>query len=139
MTKSDQEPTLVTPLQFAFLTVLSGRAMTGEQMRTELALCGVDRTGAAFFRVMQRLKQAHLVSADRIPRDEGEYPGAQCRYELTQDGLGAIGMVRSMCRKVERRAWRLRWGRRHMGRQFKLSHRLTQSADRAGASRSERW
>jgi hypothetical protein len=102
---------IVTPLQFAFLTALAGKALTGEQMRTELARCGVHRSRPAFFRVIQRLKQANLVSADRIPRPEGESPGAQCVYELTRDGVGAMGVVRSMCRRVERRVWRLRWRR----------------------------
>ncbi len=56
-----------TPLQCAFLTVLTERPLVGKQMRAELAENGVHKTEAAFFRVMQRLKQESLGGRRRRP------------------------------------------------------------------------
>ena len=126
---------IVTPTQFAFSTVLTERALTGKQMRAELARCGVHRSELAFYRVIQRLKQENLVTARRIPRDEGEYRGAQSRYELTQAGNEAVAVMRGLYRKAARRLRLRRWRRT---RNLWLSRRSKRSAERAGASRSER-
>jgi len=101
---------MVTPLQFAFLTVLTEKPLTGKQMRAELAENGVHKTADAFFRVMQRLKQENLVSARSIARDEGEYRGAQSVYELTQTGKDALALMLGLYRRAGRRVRRLRWG-----------------------------
>jgi len=135
VTSPSRELPLVTPLQFAFLTVLTESALTGSQMRAELAGCGVHKSKDAFFRVMQRLKGADLVTASRIPRPEGEAPGAQAVYELTGDGVGATALMRGLYGKAGRRLRLRRWRR---VRTLKLSHRFNRTAKRAGASRSER-
>ncbi len=100
-------------------------------MRTELARCGVRKSKDAFFRVMQRLKQANLVSATRIPRPEGESPGAQSLYQLTREGRDAAAVMRALYTKAEKRQRLRRWrGKRKLG----LSRRFKQSAERAGAT-----
>ena len=75
-------------------------------------------------------------AARRIPRDKGEYRGAQSKYGLTQTGKDAVALMLGLYRKAGRRAWRLRWPRKQNP---KLSHRFNQSAEQAGTSRSERW
>jgi hypothetical protein len=135
MTSPRRPPPIVTPLQFAFLAVLSDRTLTGKQMRAELAQCGVDKKEAAFFRIIQRLKQENLVTATRIPRDRDEYRGAQSSYELTPRGNGAVALMRGLYRRAERRVWRVRWGRK---RNSKLSRRFSRSAQQVGTSRSAR-
>ena len=135
MTSPSRELPLVTPLQFAFLTVLTESAFSGNRMRAELARCGVFKSKDAFFRVMQRLKEANLVTASRIPRPEGEPPGAQSVYELTRDGVGATALMRGLYGKAGRRLRLRRWRR---VRTLKLSHRFNRTAKRSGASRSER-
>jgi DNA-binding PadR family transcriptional regulator len=112
MTSPPHASHIVTPLQFAFLTALSEKAMTGKQMRAELAQCGLHKKEAAFFRVIQRLKRDGLIKATRIPRDFDEYRGAQCEYELTRAGRDAVALMRGLCRKAERRVRRMRWQRK---------------------------
>ena len=112
MTSPPRRPAIVTPLDFAFLAVLSGTTLTGKQMRAELAQNGVEERETAFFRVIQRLKRDGLIKATRIPRDPDEYRGAQAEYELTQSGNDAVAVMRGLYRRAERRVRRLRWGRR---------------------------
>ena len=84
MTSPPRTLPVVTPLQSAYLAVLTDGPLTGKEMRAELSYCGWHRRKAAFFRVIQTLKQANLIDATRIPREEEEYRGAQCVDELTQ-------------------------------------------------------
>ena len=117
MTSPPLGTAIVTSLQFSFLVVLMEKSLTGKQMRAELAECGVHKNEAAFWRVMQRLKQESLVEATRIARDEGEYRGSQAVYEITEGGRDAVALIRGLCQRVDRRVRRLRWGgRRHAKR-----------------------
>ena len=64
-------------------------------MRARLARRRVCSSAVAFFRVIQRLKKAELISAKTIKRDPGEYPGKQCRYKLTRAGRREVAATRA--------------------------------------------
>lgn len=92
----------VTLLQFAFLDVLWNGFQTGKEMRCRLERRGVYEGNVAFYRVIQRLKEADLVTAWRIDRDEEDYPGKQCCYELTEAGRDEVIVTRAFyCRSAQ--------------------------------------
>ncbi len=106
--------------------------MTGKEMRAELSYCGWPKRKAAFFRVIQTLKQANLIDATRIPREEDEYRGAQCLYQLTREGRDAAAVMRALYTKAEKRQRLRRWrGKRKLG----LSRRFKQSAEHAALAK----
>ena len=76
----------VTPLQFAFLNELSTGIKTGKYLRERLRQYGLYKSRIAFYRLVRRLKLAGQITARRIPREKGEYRGAQCVYTLTKAG-----------------------------------------------------
>ena len=73
---------VVTPLQCLYLATLADGKLTGRQMRNRLRLRGVLCNQGAFFRVIQRLKRANLVTAERVPHKKGAPRGPQCAYRL---------------------------------------------------------
>jgi DNA-binding PadR family transcriptional regulator len=121
MTSPTPTQQVVTPLQFAYLAMLSETTMTSRQMRAELAQSGVEERETAFFRVIQRLKRDGLITVKRIPREADEYQGSQAQYELTEAGRRRVAVMQGLYRRAERRVRRLRWGRRR--RSFSVSWR----------------
>ncbi|MFC1640166.1 replication-relaxation family protein [Gemmatimonadota bacterium] len=125
----------VTQLQFLYLDALSDGFLTGEQLRTKLERCGVCRNPIAFYRVMQRLKKTGLVKGYGITYAEGESPGPHGIYELTQAGEDLLAKTRAFYRKSARDSRRRR---RRRKQSIRLHNEEKQSAERAGAYRSER-
>ncbi len=85
----------VTPLQSVYLDVLSTGQKTGRHMRSLLLHRGAYSSLIPFYRVIRRLKKAGWITARRIPRDRGEYRGAQCLYELTERGWDEVVAARA--------------------------------------------
>ena len=124
----------VTPLQFAYLDVLSDGTHKGKELRDKLRRRGAYRSHLTFYRVIQRLKRAGLVSARRVPRDRGEYRGAQCEYTVTIAGRAAVAVTRAFYDQAAHSV-RQRWRRQR--RHLRLPQRTEQPAQPAGASRSK--
>lgn len=124
----------VTPLQFVFLDVLSDGTLTGKEMRRKLRRRGACRSPIAFYRVIQRLKQAGLVTARRVPKDQGQFRGAQCKYSVTKAGRDAVAVTRAFYSQAAHSV-RQRWRRQR--RHLRLPQRTEQPAQPAGASRSK--
>ena len=125
----------VTQLQFLYLDALSDGFLTGEQLRTKLERSGVCRNPIAFYRVMQRLKKTGLVEGWRITYATSKKPGPDGIYELTQAGKDLLAETRAFYRKSARDS---RVRRRRRKQRIRRHKEATQSAERAGAYRSER-
>ena len=126
----------VTQLQFAYLEALEDGFLTGEQLRTKLERLGVCRNPIAFYRVMQRLKKTGLVNGWLIMYAKSEKPGPDGIYELSQAGEDLLAKTRAFYRKSARDARRRRRLRKQKARPLNPEN---QTAERADASRSERW
>jgi len=129
----------VTPLQFVFLDMLTDGFLTGKQLRAKLERSRACRSPIGFYRVVQRLKKAGLITARPITRDRGEYRGAQGLYQLTDGGRDVVAATRRFYGKAARRSRRRRWRRkrrkrdmRHRG-QLGCSQCSNQSAERTSS------
>ena len=73
---------------------------------------GLGFTRKAFDHDVRRLKDAGLIRARRIPRDPGEYRGAQAVYELTEPGWDEVHTWRAYLEEEEQKARECReWNR----------------------------
>ena len=85
-----------------FIEELATGSKTGKHLRMRLEARGYDRTRKAFDHEIRQLKDAGLITARRIPRDPGEYRGAQAVYELTEDGWDEVHAWRQCLEDRER-------------------------------------
>ncbi len=84
----------VTKLQHLFLDELSRGNKTGRHLRVRLEALGWTGKRVAFQRIIRKLREAGLIRATRIPREEGEYRGSQSLYQLTESGWDAVIDIR---------------------------------------------
>src|SRR5579864_812418 len=76
-----------THLQFLVLSVLRGGEQPGRVVRQALADHGARRTAAAFYQLMARLEQDHLVLGAYAPVIVGDQAVTERRYQITPAGL----------------------------------------------------
>ena len=87
-TRKRRKPTL---LQRKYLSALQGGRKKGKLLRRRLRSRGVQCSDGAFYRVMQRLKNADLVRTEPVPKPRTKWRGPQCYYELTPAGQKFAG------------------------------------------------
>jgi DNA-binding PadR family transcriptional regulator len=104
----------VTPnVQAHCIEELSTGNKTGKHLRMRLEARGHDLSRKAFYHNIRQLKDAGLIRARRIPRDPGEYRGAQAVYELTEPGWDEVHAWRAYLEEGEQKARECReWNRR---------------------------
>lgn len=88
--------------QGVFIEELSTGQKTGKHLRLRLEARGCNCSRKAFDHEIRQLKDAGLITARRIPRDPGEYRGAQAVYELTEDGWDEVHAWRQHLEDEER-------------------------------------
>jgi DNA-binding transcriptional ArsR family regulator len=93
---------VVSYRQGIFVEELATGSKTGKHLRIRLRARGLHFTRKAFDHDIRQLKDAGLITARRIPRDPGEYRGAQAVYELTEDGWDEVHAWRQYLEDRER-------------------------------------
>ena len=102
----------VTPLQFVFLSVLFNGKKAGKDMRASLRQRRAYKSLFAFYRVIQRLTTANLVTSCKDEALLRGYLGQERIYELTPAGRAAVTKTRKFYGQAARRSRRRRRLRR---------------------------
>ena len=103
-----------TLTQYWYLEELATGVKKGKDLRTRLRTRGWRANRITFYRTIRMLKDAGLIEARRIPRDPGEYRGAQCVYQLTEPGWDEVHVWRQYAEYMARRQREHReWCRRY--------------------------
>ena len=84
----------LTAMQLAVLFRLMGGELWGRDLRAQLRKHGIKKDGPTFYMMMARLAESDLVRLIDSDKVAGGHRVKERRYELTGDGLEAVGEMR---------------------------------------------